>query len=107
MRSKQITIDFYSKMGFTVFEDVNYSEYLMLKLGKSELHFFLFEGLNPEENYDQIYLRCTSIEDVYADFISNHVPIHPAGRLQQKPWGLKEFSVLDPDKNLLTFGETI
>jgi len=27
--------------------------------------------------------------------------------LETKPWGQKEFSVLDPDNNLLTFGQSI
>ena len=30
-----------------------------------------------------------------------------AGHLQIKPWGQKEFSLLDPDYNLLTFGESM
>ena len=33
--------------------------------------------------------------------------IHPNGSLEIKPWGQKEFSVLDPDNNLLTFGESL
>jgi len=27
------------------------------------------------------------------------------GHLEKKPWGQKEFSMLDPDNNLLTFGQ--
>jgi hypothetical protein len=27
--------------------------------------------------------------------------------LAKKPWGQQEFSLLDPDHNLLTFGESI
>jgi hypothetical protein len=30
-----------------------------------------------------------------------------AGHLQIKPWQQKEFSLLDPDNNLLTFGQSI
>jgi hypothetical protein len=37
--------------------------------------------------------------------LKNKVNIHPNGPLTIKPWGQKEFSVLDPDNNLLTFGE--
>ena len=33
--------------------------------------------------------------------------IHPNGSLTTKPWGQKEFSLLDPDNNLLTFGQSI
>jgi hypothetical protein len=33
--------------------------------------------------------------------------MHPNGYLETKPWGQKEFSLLDPDNNLLTFGQSI
>ena len=33
--------------------------------------------------------------------------IHPAGHLQDKPWGQKKFAMLDLDNNLLTFGQEI
>jgi hypothetical protein len=31
--------------------------------------------------------------------------IHPNAPLQQKPWGLNEFAILDGDGNLVTFFE--
>ncbi|MCB0820794.1 MAG: VOC family protein, partial [Bacteroidetes bacterium] len=55
----------------------------------------------------QIYLRCKNIEGIYSEIIKAGISIHPAGSLQIKPWGMKEFALLDPDKNLLTFGEEI
>lgn len=33
--------------------------------------------------------------------------LHPNGHLQVKPWGQKEFAILDPDNNLLTFGQGV
>jgi hypothetical protein len=39
--------------------------------------------------------------------IKNGVSIHPNGSLEIKPWKQKEFSILDSDYNLLTFGEAI
>jgi len=39
--------------------------------------------------------------------MDNKVEIHPNGHLEMKPWGQKEFALLDPDNNLLTFGERI
>ncbi|MGB3775037.1 MAG: VOC family protein, partial [Leeuwenhoekiella sp.] len=31
----------------------------------------------------------------------------PNGQLKTKAWGQKEFSILDPDFNLLTFGQNL
>jgi len=39
--------------------------------------------------------------------LDNDIAIHPNGSLQTKPWGHKEFALLDPDSNLFTFGKKI
>ena len=39
--------------------------------------------------------------------LDKKISIHPAGHLKTKPWKQKEFSMLDPDNNLLTFGQSI
>ncbi|MDV3936916.1 glyoxalase/bleomycin resistance/extradiol dioxygenase family protein [Elizabethkingia anophelis] len=106
MRKKELTSGFYKKLGFTVFGN-EFDNYLMLQKDNFQLHFFEFKNLLPDENYGQIYIRTTSIEDLYNIFIENKVPIHPNGHLAEKPWGQKEFSILDPDNNLITFGETL
>jgi hypothetical protein len=54
-----------------------------------------------------VYIRTNDIEELYQSLQKNKVSIHPAGNLELKPWGQKEFSLLDPDNNLLTFGQSI
>jgi hypothetical protein len=66
-----------------------------------------FKTLNPKENYGQVYIRTINIEQLYQSFIDKRVEIHPNGHLEIKPWEQKEFSILDPDHNLLTFGQSI
>ncbi|MEY4432282.1 MAG: hypothetical protein RLZZ44_412 [Bacteroidota bacterium] len=108
MRNKAVTKEFYCiKLGFEVFGSDTFEDYLMLQKDQIQLHFFEFPSLNPLENYGQVYIRTEKIEAVFDHFIRNNLTIHPAGHLQTKPWGQKEFSLLDPDHNLLTFGETI
>jgi hypothetical protein len=70
-----------------------------------EIHFFKFSDLNPKENYGQIYIRTNAIDKLYESFLNDNISIHPNGKLQTKPWGQKEFSLLDPDNNLITFGQ--
>lgn len=83
-----------------------YPDYLIMKKGSAELHFFQFAGLDPLTNYAMIYIRVESgIEDLYADFLKRGVIIHPNGPLETKPWGTKEFALLDPNHTLLTFGQ--
>ncbi|WP_412467223.1 bleomycin resistance protein [Pedobacter sp. KLB.chiD] len=106
MRDKEITRDFYvNKLGFEDIGVDNFKDYLMVQKDHVQLHFFLFEALDPKENYGQVYLRTDDIEDLYKWMLDNKRSIHPNGHLQTKPWGQKEFSMLDPDNNLLTFGQ--
>jgi hypothetical protein len=54
-----------------------------------------------------VYIRTDNIDNLYQSFLDKNVSIHPAGHLQAKPWGQKEFSILDPNNNLLTFGQSV
>jgi hypothetical protein len=105
MRNKANTRDYYvNQLGFQPFGG-DYPDYLMVEKDQIQIHFFLFKDLNPLENYGQVYIRTTEIEALYQSLIDNRVSIHPNGPLEVKPWRMKEFSLLDPDHNLLTFGE--
>lgn len=106
MRDKAATRSFYlDKLGFKEFGSVDYDGYLMIGKDRIQIHFFEFRELDPKENYGQVYIRTEGIEALYRFMLDNKIEIHPAGHLQVKPWGQQEFSILDPDNNLLTFGE--
>jgi catechol 2,3-dioxygenase-like lactoylglutathione lyase family enzyme len=106
MRNKTATRDFYiNRLGFNEFGNADYAGYLMLEKDDIQLHFFEFRELEPKENYGQVYIRTNAIDELYQSLVNNQVSIHPNGHLQVKQWGQKEFSLLDPDHNLLTFGE--
>ncbi|HET8828470.1 MAG TPA: VOC family protein [Pelobium sp.] len=105
MRNKQNTLYYYQKLGFVSIGD--YGNYLMMAKDEIEIHFFEFETLEPKDNYGQIYIRTDTIDELYKQFLNKEIEIHPNGKLKSQPWGQKEFSLLDPDSNLLTFGEAL
>jgi len=108
MRDKNATKEFYvNKLGFQNLGGSDYKEYLMVHKDNVEIHFFEFKELDPKQNYGQVYIRTNEIDKVYQSMLERNVSIHPAGHLQIKPWGQKEFAILDPDNNLLTFGQSI
>lgn len=39
--------------------------------------------------------------------IEKAISIHPNGKLEKKPWNQIEFSIIDPNGTLLTFGQFI
>ncbi len=108
MRDKRATREYYlSQLGFEDAGSEDYDGYLMVRKDDIELHFFEFKGLNPKENYGQVYLRTNDIDGLYQSFLEKKVTIHPNGPLETKPWGQREFALLDPHHNLLTFGQSI
>jgi len=108
MRDKNVTKEYYTnKLGFSVLGNVDYEGYLMMEKDQIQIHFFEFKALNPKENYGQVYIRTDHIHDFYQTLLDNKTTIHPNGPLETKPWGQMEFAILDPDNNLLTFGQSI
>ncbi|GGH09112.1 MULTISPECIES: bleomycin resistance protein [Pedobacter] len=108
MRDKGITRDFYvNKLGFRDIGVTDFKDYLILQKDNVQIHFFLFETLDPKENYGQVYIRTNEIETLYKMMLDIKDGVHPDGHLQLKPWGQKEFAMLDPDSNLLTFGQHV
>lgn len=106
MRNKSATKEFYmDKLGFN--EIADYGDYLLIRKDNIEIHFFEFRELNPNENYGQVYIRTNDIHKLYQALLDNKISIHPNGHLETKAWGQKEFSLLDPDSNLLTFGQNL
>jgi catechol 2,3-dioxygenase-like lactoylglutathione lyase family enzyme len=108
MRDKDTTRDFYlDKLGFQEFGTGDYTGYLMVEKDNVQIHFFEFRELDPKENYGQVYIRSNDIDRLYQSMLDNKLSIHPNGHLETKPWGQREFAMLDPDNNLLTFGQNI
>jgi len=104
MRDKAITKDFYvKKLGFQDIGASDYDGYLLIKKDQVEIHFFQFTELDPNENYGQVYIRTSDINSEYELARNNSVNCKSP---EHKPWQQIEFSVLDPDHNLLTFGQS-
>lgn len=104
MRDKAVTRDFYiNKLGFREFGNADYDGYLMVEKDSIQIHFFEFKEVDPKENYGQVYIRTNSIEEFYKLAKEKKADVT---KLELKPWGQKEFSIHDPDNNLLTVGQS-
>lgn len=105
MRNKAITKEFYiNKLGFKIFGNAEYDGYLMVEKDSVQIHFFEFKELDPKENYGQVYIRTNDIDALYQFAKNENVNNTELG---YKPWMQREFSIIDPDNNLLTFGQSI
>ena len=95
------TLDYYEgKLGFTILSE--YPGYALLERDGAELHFFECEDKYLADN-SGCYLRVENIEALHEELANADITtLHP---LEVKPWGMKEFSLIDVNGNLLRFGQ--
>jgi catechol 2,3-dioxygenase-like lactoylglutathione lyase family enzyme len=104
------TVAFYRRLGFEGEAHEFNGEYAILRRGAVELHFFTHNELEPTESSAGCYIRVLDVESIYQTVSSSQLPrsgIPRMGVLGDKPWGLREFAVVDPDGNLLRIGQVI
>ena len=109
-RSVSATVEFYTRFGFEGGAHEFNSAYAILRRGSIELHFFLHKELVPAESSAGCYIRVLDVERIYGAVLSSQLPrtgIPRMDTLEDKPWGLREFAIVDPDGNLLRIGQII
>lgn len=109
-RSVHATVAFYESLGFAGGPHEFDSGYAILERGDIELHFFLHKELVPERSSASCYLRVKDVEGFYRSCTNCELPrtgIPRLEALEDKPWGLREFAVVDPDGNLIRVGQII
>ncbi|QXV65737.1 VOC family protein [Mucilaginibacter sp. 21P] len=52
------------------------------------------------------YVNVTEVDKLYQELKPKNI-IHPNGDLQDMPWGMRQFSILDNSGNIIHFGEDI
>ncbi len=109
-RSISATVAFYKQLGFEGGPHAQNSDYAILTRGDLELHFFAHPSLVPADSHAGCYLRVRDVQTVYAAWLACQLPRHGIPRmdvLEDKPWGLREFALIDVDGNLLRVGQLI
>jgi catechol 2,3-dioxygenase-like lactoylglutathione lyase family enzyme len=109
-RSVDDTLAFFRRLGFDgkIWGDPYF--YAILRRGTVELHFFTHKELRPAESNAACYIRVADVESIYQAFALAQLPqkgIPRQDRLEDKPWGMREFAIVDPDGNLIRIGQTL
>jgi catechol 2,3-dioxygenase-like lactoylglutathione lyase family enzyme len=109
-RSLPATLAFYARLGFSGRLLGAGDSYAIVTRGELELHFFPHPLLDPAGCYAGAYLRVAAVEPLYRAFRAAALPAHGIPRMEplgDKPWGLREFALVDEDGNLLRIGQVI
>lgn len=109
-RSMDRTDAFYRRLGFD-FEVVSPNgDYAIAQLGTLEVHFFLNQSLVPEQSSFGCYFRVGDVARLYAAFSQAGLPVAGIPRitaLESKPWGMREFAIIDEDGSLIRIGQVL
>lgn len=109
-RSIGATVDFYRRLGFEGEAHGFDPNYAILRRGTLEVHFFAHPALVPAESSAGCYLRVQDVDKHHRAFATHPLPTQGMPRLtvpEDKPWGLREFALVDPDGNLLRVGQVL
>lgn len=97
------SLAFFEGLGFV--RGGAYPNYGIVSRDGVQLHFWLCsDPAIPQATGCRIVVD--DINALFAEFAARAV-IHPNGELCDRPWGTREFSILDIDGNLITFQESI
>jgi hypothetical protein len=97
------TVAFYARLGFTVqFRDLGL---LGLHRDAVRLHFWL-TGNKRIPQSTSCWIDVKGIDALHATFMPLRV-VHRRGRLETKPWGVREFDIADCHGNLIRFCEVV
>ena len=93
---------FYGQLGFAVtYQDEGFA---IVERDGVALHFNASDSEEPSQDLVLGWISVTNIETLYQQYV-------PTGAIQSpltsQPWGMKEFVLCDPFRNLLLFGESI
>jgi catechol 2,3-dioxygenase-like lactoylglutathione lyase family enzyme len=109
-RSLPATLAFYARFGFEGELMGIDDSYAIVTRGDVELHFFAHPALVAAESHAGCYVRVADVATMYRAFLSAALPRQGIPRmegLEDKPWGMREFAVVDEDGNLLRIGQAI
>ena len=109
-RSLPSTLAFYGRLGFEGEILGEGDAYAILTRGDLEVHFFLHTELVPAESWVGCYLRVADVEPLYKAFLAASLPLRGIPRMdaiENKPWSMREFAIVDEDGNLLRVGQVL
>lgn len=96
------TIAFYTqKLGFTFYSD--WEGYLIFGRDTIFIHLWPTEDENIPKNTG-CYINVTEVDALYVE-LKKHGIVHPNGAIENKEWGMRQFSILDNNGNIIHFGE--
>jgi len=108
--SFKTTSAFYEQLGFRVIALYEKEGYLILERDEVEVHFNRDDSLDPAKSVHSTFVRVTDARELSAEFQQLGLPLEGIPRVtlaEDKPWGICELAIVDPDGHLLRLGHEL
>ncbi len=105
------TVDFYTQLGFELgYDDREGDGYVIMGMDGASIHFFFHDSLDATGNESGCYLHVDDADALHARWSALGIGPEDVPRLtelEDKPWGRREFALVDPDGNLIRAGHEL
>jgi catechol 2,3-dioxygenase-like lactoylglutathione lyase family enzyme len=116
VRDLNFSLAFYERLGFRT--DTYDEGYGFARRERLRLHLRAMPELDPLANNSGVYVDAPAVDALYSEWLGCGLRVVPAdiqeaderaGRITEsveaKRWGVREFTIMDPDNNQLRFGQ--
>lgn len=97
-----VAATFYRSLGFAVEGDDGYA--WVTNRGEEILHLAQVDDLDRDANRAAGYLHVQDAAEWHGAWSRSGIDVEP---IVDQPWGMREFSLRDPDRNLLRVGQNL
>ena len=94
---------FESKLGFR--RHIESDDYGGVERDGVQIHFWLYRDPAISRS-SSCRINVTGVDELHAACAQAGI-VHPSAALEDKEWGFREFSIVDPNGNLIVFAEEI
>lgn len=99
------TLAFYERLGFAVrFRQTEPDVYAIVRRGEIEIHFWGCAERYIAE-HSACYIRVSDADALHEEYRRHGIERLPP--VEDKPWGMREFHLIDPSGNLIRIGHPL
>ena len=99
----EATLAFFERLGFEVcLRQIDPDVYAIVRREGVEIHFSGSADRHIAEN-SACYIRVDDAQGLYEEYLG--LRIERLGPIEDKPWGMREFHLIDPSGNLIRIGQ--
>jgi hypothetical protein len=112
-RDLRATLSFYERLGFeNAGAPPEEWDYMIIRRNGAELHFYLDPKVEPLATAFTCYVFTEDVDALYNEWKAQGIPTDPATGSRLHPitdmeYGMRQFAVIDPSGNQVSFGSSI